>query len=81
VFVNRVLRNVFRPKRDEVTGEWKRVRKEELYGLYSSPNIIRMIKPRRMRWVGNVAHMGDRRGVQGFVVGRREGKNYLKDIR
>jgi hypothetical protein len=58
VFENRVLRRIFGPKRDEVTGEWRRLHNEELYALYSSPNIIRVIKSRRLRWAGHVARMG-----------------------
>jgi hypothetical protein len=65
VFKNRVLRRIFGPKRDEVTGEWRRLHNEELNDLYSSPNIIRVIKSRRMRWVGHVAGMG-RGEVQDF---------------
>jgi hypothetical protein len=63
VFENKVLRRIFGPKRDEVTGEWRRLNNEELYALYSSPNIIRVIKSRRLRWAGHVAHMGERRGA------------------
>jgi hypothetical protein len=59
MFGNRVLRGIFGPKRDEVTGDWRKLHNEELYGLYSSPNIIRVIKSRRMRWAGYVARMGD----------------------
>jgi hypothetical protein len=58
VFENKVLRRVFGPKRDEVTGEWRRLHNKELYALYSSPNIIRVIKSRRLRWAGHVARMG-----------------------
>jgi hypothetical protein len=58
VLENKVLRRIFGPKRDEVTGEWRRLHNEELYALYSSPNIIRVIKSRRMRWAGHVARMG-----------------------
>jgi hypothetical protein len=58
VFVNRVLRRIFGPKRDEVTGEWRKLHNEELHGLYSSPNIVRVIKSRRMRWAGHVARIG-----------------------
>ena len=66
VFENRVLRRVFEPKRDEVTGEWRKLHNEELNDLYSLPNIVRVVKSRRMRWAGHVARMGeDRRGAQG----------------
>ena len=57
VFENRVLRRIFRPKRDEVTGEWRKLHNEELHVLYSSPNTVRAIKSRRMRWAGDVARM------------------------
>jgi hypothetical protein len=67
VFENRVLRRIFGPKRDEVTGEWRRLHNEELNDLYSSPNIFRVIKSRRMRWAGHVPHMGDDRCIQNFV--------------
>jgi hypothetical protein len=59
VFENRVLRTIFGPKRDEITGEWRKLHNEELHILYSSPNIFRQIKSRRMRWAGHVAHMGE----------------------
>ena len=62
VFENMVVRRIFGPRRDEVTGEWRRLHNEELNDLYSSPNIVRVIKSRRMRWAGHVARMG-RRGV------------------
>jgi hypothetical protein len=74
VFENRVLRRVFGPKTDEVTGEWRRLHNEELNDLYSSPNIIRAIKSRRMRWVGHVSRMGEGRGVYRILVGRSEGR-------
>jgi hypothetical protein len=61
VFENRVLRGIFGAKRDEVTGEWRRLLKEELYDLYSSSNIIRVIKSRRIRWTGHVVRVGERR--------------------
>jgi hypothetical protein len=63
VFENRVLRRIFRSKRDEATGEWRRLHNEELNDLYSSPNIIWVINSRRMRWAGRVARVGDRRGA------------------
>jgi len=74
ITVYRVLRRVFGPRRDEVTGEWRRLHNEELNDLYSSPNIVRVIKWRRMRWAGHVAHMGEGRGCIGSWCGnRREG--------
>jgi hypothetical protein len=69
VFENRVLRKVFGPKRDEVTGEWKKLHNEELSDLYSLPNIVRVVKSRRMRWAGHVARMGEDRGVHRVLVG------------
>jgi hypothetical protein len=67
VFENRVLRRIFGPKRDEVTGEWRKLHNEELHNLYSSPNIIRQIKSRRMMWAGHVASRGKMRKVyKGF---------------
>jgi hypothetical protein len=66
VFENRVLRRIFGPKRDEVTGEWRKLHNEELNGLYSSPNIIRVIKLRRMRWAGHVARIGKGEVYTGF---------------
>jgi hypothetical protein len=59
VFENRVLRRVFGPKRDDVTGDWRKLHNEQLHNLYSSPNIIRMIKSRRISWAGHIARMGD----------------------
>jgi hypothetical protein len=61
VFENRVLRRIFGPRRDAVTGDWRKLHNEELHTLYSSPNIIRLIKSRRMRWAGHVARMGETR--------------------
>ena len=72
-----VLRRIFGPRRDEVTGEWRRLHNEELNDLYSSPNIVRVIKSRRMRWAGHVARMGKERGVYGVLVGKPEGKRTL----
>jgi len=63
VFEKMVLRRIFGPRKDEVTGEWRRLHNEERNGLYSSPNIVRVIKSRRMRWAGHAAHMGEERGV------------------
>ena len=71
VFENRVLRRIFGPRRDEVTGEWRKWHNEELNGLSSSPNIVRMIKSRRMRWAGHVARMGEERGCIGSWWGNR----------
>ena len=77
MFENRVLRRVFRPKRDEVTGEWRKLHNEALSDLYSLPNIVRVVKSRRMRWAGQVARMGEGRGVYRVLVGRAEGKRPL----
>ena len=77
MFENRVLRRIFGPKRDGVTGEWRQVHNEELNDLYSSPNIVRVIKSRRMRWAGHVARMEERRGVLKVLVGKPEGKRPL----
>jgi hypothetical protein len=77
VFENRVLRRIFGPKRDEVTGEWRKVHNEELHNLYSSPDIIRQVKSRRMRWAGHVAHMGEEREVYKVLVGKPKGKRPL----
>ena len=81
VFENRVLRRIFGPKRDEVTGEWRKLHNEELNDLYCLPNIVRVIKSRRMKWVGHVARMGERRGVYRVLVGQPEGKRPLGRLR
>jgi len=77
VFENMVLRKIFGPRRDEVTAEWRRLHNEELNDLYSSPNIVRVIKSRRLRWAGHVARMGEERGVYRVLVGKPEGKRLL----
>jgi hypothetical protein len=77
VFENRVFRRIFGPKLDEVTGEWRKLHYEELNNLYSSPNIVRVIESRRMRWAGHVACMGEWRGVFRVLVGKPEGKRPL----
>jgi hypothetical protein len=77
VFEIRVLRRIFVPKRDEVTGEWRRLHNKELYALYSSPNIILVIKSRRQRWAGHVARMGERRGAYRALVGKPKGRRPL----
>ena len=72
-----MLRRIFGPKGNEATGEWRKLRNEQLKGLYSSPNIVQVIKSRRMRWAGHVARMGDGRGVYRVLVGKPEGKRPL----
>jgi len=80
MFENRALRRIFGPRRDAVTGEWRRLHNEELNVMYSSPNMVRVIKSRRMRWVGHVARMGERRGLYRVLVGKPEGKRPLGRI-
>jgi hypothetical protein len=77
VFENRLLRRIFGPKRDDVMGDWRKLHNEELHNLYSSPNIIRMIKSRRMRWAGHVARMGMTRNAYRILVEKPEGKRSL----
>ena len=77
MFENRVLRTVFGPKRNEVTGEWRKLHIEERSDLYSLPSIVRVVKSRRMRWAGHVARMWEGRGVHRVVVGKPEGKRPL----
>jgi hypothetical protein len=77
VFENKVLRRIFGPKRDEVTEEWRKVHNEELHDLYSSPSIIRIMKSRRMRWMGHVARMGGKTNAYRLLVGKAEGKKPL----
>ena len=74
LFESRVLRRIFRPKRGEITGEWRKLHNEELNDMYCSPNIVRVTKSRRMRWAGHVVCMGERRGIYRVLVGRPEGK-------
>jgi hypothetical protein len=77
VFENRVLRRMFGPKRNETTGDWRRLHNEELNDLYSSPNTIRVIKSRRMGWAGHTARMGEKRDAYRILVGRPEGRRPL----
>ena len=77
VFENMVLRRIFGPRRDEVTGEWRRLYNEDLNDLYCSPNIVRVIKSRRMRWAWHVARMGEERGVYRVLLGKPEGRRPL----
>jgi hypothetical protein len=77
VFENRVLRRIFGPKRDKVLFEWRKLHNEELNDLYSSPNIFRVFKSRRMKWAEHVSHMGERRGVYRVLVGKPDGKRPL----
>jgi hypothetical protein len=79
VFENRVLRRIFGPKRDEATGGWRKLHNEELYSLYSSPCIIRMIKSRRMRWAGHVARMGEKRNAYRTLVGSQKVRDLWED--
>jgi hypothetical protein len=77
VFDNRVLR-IFGPKRDVVTGDWRKMHNEELYNLYFSPNIIRMIKSRMMKWARHVARIGEKRNTYRILVGKPKGKRPLR---
>jgi hypothetical protein len=74
---NRVLRGIFGLKRDEVTGDWRKLHNEELHKLYPSPNLIRMIKSRRMRWAGHVARIGEKKKAYRILAGKPEGKRPL----
>ena len=80
MFENKVLRRIFGPRRDEVTGEWRRLYTEELNDLYSSPNIVRVIKSSRMRWARHVARMGEESGVYRVLVGKPEGRIRWGDL-
>jgi hypothetical protein len=77
VFENRVLRRIFGPRRDKVMGEWRRLHNEELNDQYSSPNIIQVIKSRRMRWAGHVARMGERKVAYRVLVGKQIGRAHV----
>jgi hypothetical protein len=79
VFENRVLRRVFESKRDEVTGEWRKLHNEELNDLYSLPNIVRAVKSKRIRWAGHVARMGEERGVHRVLEGNVRERGHLGD--
>jgi hypothetical protein len=79
VLENRVLRRIFGPKRDEGTGEWRKLHNRDLHNLYSSPDIIRQIKSRRMRWVGHVAQMGGEKNVYKVLVGKLEERNHSEN--
>ena len=78
VFESRVLRRIFRPRKDKVTREWRKLHNEELNDLYSSPNIVQVIKLRRMRWAGHVAHMGEKGGAYRVLMWKPEGKRPLE---
>ena len=80
VFENMMLRTIFGPRREEVTGEWRILHNEELNDLYSSPNIVRVIKSRRMRWAGHVAHMGEERWAYRVLVGNRRETDHWGDL-
>jgi hypothetical protein len=76
---NRVLRRIFGPKRDEVSGRWRRLHNEELHNLHDLLNIIRVIELRRMRWVGRIARTEEIRDAYNILIGKPEGKNHLED--
>jgi hypothetical protein len=78
VFENRDLRRIFGPKRGKVTGEWRKLHNEELHNFYSSPDTVRQMKSRRMRWGGHVARMGEERKLYKVLVGKLEGKRQFR---
>ena len=77
MFENKVLRKIFGAKKDKITGEWRKLRNSELYALYPSPNTIRSLKSRRLRWAGHVASMEESRNAYRVIVGKSEGKRPL----
>lgn len=77
VFENKVLRKIYGPKRDEMTGEWRRLHNEELHGLYDSPDVVKIMKSKRLRWAGHVARMREKRRLYSILVGRPDGKRPL----
>ena len=79
LYENRVLRRIPRPKRDEVTGEWRKLHNEELNDLYSSANMTEVIRSRRIRWAGHVPHMGERKGACSILMGKPEERVDLED--
>jgi hypothetical protein len=81
VFENKVLRRIFGPKRDEVTGGWRKLHNEELPELHSLPSIIRVMKSRRMRWVGHVARMGEKRDAYRLLVGKQTERDHQEEYR
>ena len=80
MFENRVLRRIFGPRRHEVTGEWRRLHNADLNDFYSSPNIVRVIKSRRMRWAGHVVRMGEEWEFYRVLVGKPEGRRHWGDL-
>ena len=79
MFENRVLRRTLGSNWDGIRGEWRKLHNEEVNGMYCSPNIVQVIKLRRMRWVWHVARMGERRGAYRVLVGKLEGRNHFED--
>jgi len=79
VFENRVFRKMFEPMRGEVTRVWRKLHNEELDDLYSSPNIVRVMQSRRMKWAGHIARIGERRGIYRVLVRKPEGRYHLGD--
>jgi hypothetical protein len=80
VFENRVVRRTYEPKRDEIIGGWRKLLNDEHHNLYSSPNIIRMMKSRRMRWAGHVTHVAEKRNTYSILLRKPEGKTRVEDL-